>query len=121
MERRLEIGKRMPETGRGHEGCKRKHCKLMLLLREKERTEDLIKEGREFRATNFDDILLNHGYLMGDYRRLDCVNNAIGRIQKQGNCEGIELGGAVTSFVIEEFENPKPLPKPKDQATQAVA
>jgi len=110
------------EKGRGHEGCKRKQCKLMLLLREKARTEDLLKADDAPRpGPNFDNILEDYGYRLEDSRRLGRVERMIKRIQEQGNCEGIETKGTVTSFVIEEFENPKPFPKPKDQATRAVA
>lgn len=120
MERRLEK-RNVKEMGRGHEGCKRKQCKLQMLLCEKVRSEGLIKEGRKIKAgPNFDDILLNNGYLQEDERRLCRVNRMIARIQEQGNCEGIETKGTVTPFVIEE---PKPIPRPKptEQATRAVA
>ncbi len=116
MERKLEISKK--EIGRGHEGCKRKQCKLRMLLREKDRTEGLIEEGRKLRpGPNFDDILLNNGYLREDEKRLCRVEKMIDRIIERGSCEGIEIEGTVTPFVIEE---PKPFPKP-EQATRAVA
>jgi hypothetical protein len=120
----LEKRKGGPEKGQErHEGCKRKQCKLQMLLREKDRTEGILRatDKEEKPGPNFDDILLEYGYRMEDERRLCRVKGLIKRIQEQGNCEGISIEGTVTIFVKEEFDNPKPFPKPKEEATRAVA
>ncbi len=116
---RLEMKKIMekPERERGHEGCKRKHCTLQLLLREKNRTEGMIRESEAIKkaSTNFDDILLNYEMQRHDERRLCRIESAISRIQEHGNCEGVQLESLMPAYVIEEIKNPKPAPKPETE------
>gem|GEM_PF-6318632 len=107
-----------PERGRGHEGCKRKHCTMQMLLREKNRTEEMIRESEAAKraSTNFDDILLNYEMQRHDERRLCRIGSAISRIQEHGNCEGVLLESLMPAYIIEEIKRPAPQPKPERKA-----
>ncbi len=120
MERKLEIRKRGPEKGQEkHRGCKRRYCTLQILLREKGRTEGLIRESdaEKRRSTNFDDILLNYDMQRYDERRLCSINEAIERIGEQGNCDCVRLEGLIPGYIIEDMikERPRPPTRPESR------
>lgn len=120
MERleKRKIEKNGKEMSRGHEGCKRKHCTLQTLLREKNRTEGMITESEreKHNATNFDEILLNYEMEKTDRRRLGKIESAISSIQEKGDCECVQLEGLMPGYVIDEMiNNPKPRPKPESE------
>jgi len=110
MERRLEKGKNSKEMGRGHEGCKRKHCTLQMLLREKGRTEGLLKPDEGTKpGPNFDEILNDYEYRREEGRRLCRIERMISSIQEKGSCDGVKLEGLIPSYIIdEEIKKPKP-------------
>lgn len=98
------------ENGRGHEGCKRKRCTLQMLLREKGRTEGLLKpdEGPK-PGPNFDEILNDYEYRREDSRRLCRIERAINNIQEKGNCDGVKVEGLIPGHILDETINkPKP-------------
>ena len=86
-----------------------------MLLREKGRTEGLLKaDDGPKPGPNFDEILNDYEYRREDSRRLCRVERMIKKIQEKGNCDGMQLVGLVPGYIIDETIN-KPKPKPESE------
>ena len=119
MMRRLEKTKG-PEKGQErHNGCRKEpnKCRLMILLRERNRTDGVIKSTLEDirnAGSDFDTKHMLNDQNNYDALRLSRIDAAIDKIKKQGNCDGVELKGLMADYIIEE--DIIKLPKPEQRA-----